>query len=544
VLQTRRQLIAAATAVAGTAAVPPAWAQRILSATPRLGPGTFRDGVASGDPAPTEVTFWGRLTTDRPRSGARLVVARDAGLQQVVAQTVVATGAAIDHCLKARVGGLAPAETYFYAWESGDDVSPVGRTRTANPADSRAPVRIAVSSCQNYDEGYFTGHSHAAAQPPYDLVLFTGDYIYETDGGAGTDRADPIDSNDLQSYRDKYRLYRSDVGLRELHRLHPCAHVWDDHEVANNYTDNAPAPSPLQRTMAYRVAFEWLPRLTFPEERFRIYKPLPLGRDVEVLTLDERQYRSGPGANDPDAPVEFLGRTQLDWLKDRLAQAQARGTTWKVLANQHPVFPIRPVESQQSDEWQGFQRERTELLTFIRDRGITGVVFVTGDIHVFIASELSPAFDQADHAPGPTNRSVAVDYVCGSITSDGDVLGYPADEALEPGVIANNPHIKQFDNTKRGYGSLDLTQERLVTEYRSGPIDRPDAQYRVIERFTQQAGQATFTRESNPVPRAAERRAAATAARAAGAAERRAAARSRTARRRRRRIARRRAATG
>jgi len=501
----------ATVAAAGLAAVPPAWAQRLLTTTPRIGPGVFRDSVASGDPGPGEVTFWSRLTTDRPRSGAQLVVAEDEGLRRVVADVTVPTGAAMDHCLKTRVGGLQPGTTYWYAWRSGDDVSPVGRTRTANAPDSREPVRLAVNSCQNFDEGYFTGHTHAAAQPLYDLVLFTGDYTYETAGDKT--RRDPLDSNDLQSYREKLRVYRSDAGLRELHRLHPCAHVWDDHEVENDYTDNAPAPAPLQRMAGYRASFEWLPRMTFPRDRYRIYKPLPLGRTVEVLTLDERQYRSGPGSRDRDADVAFLGRAQMDWLKDRLARSRA---TWVVLANQHPVFPLNVVNQtgEQDDEWEGYHRERTELLTHVRDSVEANVVFVTGDIHVFIASELTPEFRPDQFVEG-ASQSVAVDYVCGSITSSG------IDQDVEPAVRASSPHVKQFDGRVRGYGSLDLTGERLVTEYRAGPIDRPDAPVGVLERFTQQAGQATFDREDDPTTRASDARVARAAAAKAGAAERR-----------------------
>jgi alkaline phosphatase D len=231
-----------------------------------------------------------------------------------------------------------------------------------------------------------------------------------------------------------------------------------------------------------------------------------------VLTLDERQYRTGPGSRDRDADIPFLGRAQMDWLKDRLARSRA---TWVVLANQHPVFPLNGLNQtgEQDDEWEGFNRERTELLTHIRDAVDANVVFVTGDIHVFIASELTPEFRPDQFTPGST-QSVAVDYVCGSITSSG------TDQNVEPAIRATSPHIKQFNGEVRGYGSLDLTGERLVTEYRAGPIDRPDAEVRPLERFTQQAGQATFDREGDPTVRAADARVARLAARAAGATER------------------------
>jgi phosphodiesterase/alkaline phosphatase D-like protein len=512
------------------AAVPDAWARRLLDSTARVGPGRFLDSVASGDPAADAMTFWSRLTTDRPRSGARLVVARDESLRNVVAEAVVPTGAAMDHCLKTRVGGLQPGTVYWYAWQSGDDLSPVGRTKTANAADSRDRVRLAVSSCQNFDDGFFTGHTHAAAQPIFDLVIFAGDYTYET-RDSGT-REDPADSNDLGSYRDKLRLYRSDAGLREVHRLHPCAHIWDDHEVADNYTDNDPRASDLQRTAGYRASFEWLPRMTFPQERFRTYKPLPLGRSAEVIALDQRQYRTREGDANSNERIAFLGDVQMNFLKDRLARLQQTGVTWKVLANQLPVFPINGIGQPglQNDQWEGYKNERTELLTFIRDQGIENVVFVTGDIHTYITSELTPEFNPAQFPPAGSSASVAVDYVCGSITS----TGFPS--VTESAVRATSPHIKQFNGTDHGYGALDMGADRLVTEYRAGPIDRPDAPVGVIERFTQNAGEATFDRESDPVARAAQVRRSALAARAAGAAER--ADRSAAARRRRATVAR------
>lgn len=268
--------------------------------------------------------------------------------------------------------------------------------------------------------------------------------------------------------------------------------------------------------------------MTFPRERYRTYKPLPLGRRAEVILLDERQYRTGGGDRDDRSPRPFLGRPQMDFLKDRLKRSRA---TWKVLGNQLPVFPINGIAQPadlQNDQWDGYQAERGELLGFIEDEKITGVVFVTGDIHTFIASELNRDFERLDAGLAP---SVAVDYVTGSVTSS----GFP--KTFEPTVLASSPHIKQFNGSDHGYGHFDLDAERLVTEYRAGPIDRPDGVVRTIERFTQAAGQATFSRESNPPQRAVSARTARAAAETAGDAIR--ADRSDAARDRRRAIARR-----
>src|SRR3954449_785733 len=175
---TRRELIGAAAAGAAFAAVPPAWAKRILSTRAGVGPGAFRDGVASGEPSATAVTFWSKLTTSRPTSGARLIVAKDEDMRHTVATAVVPTGRSIDGTLKARIGGLKPHSRYYYLWESGTDISDVGRTRTLVAANSHANQHLAMSSCQSWQYGYFRSHAQAALDDP-DLAVFLGDYIYE-----------------------------------------------------------------------------------------------------------------------------------------------------------------------------------------------------------------------------------------------------------------------------------------------------------------------------------------------------------------------------
>ena len=247
---TRRELVVAGTAGAFTAAVPPAYGS-LLSRRPKVGPGRFRDGVATGDPTPSAITFWSRLRTDRLRSGARLIVARDAGMRRVVATAVVPTGRGVDHTLKARVGGLKPDTEYYYVWESRSGSSPVGRTRTRGAEGLGRAAADRVLVLPAVPVGFFTPHTHAAAEE-LDLYLFLGDYIYEKGrsplpGDVRTDRTDAVD---LASYRLKYALARADPGLQELHRLHPALHVLDDHEVENNYSDNLPRRSRCSATPA------------------------------------------------------------------------------------------------------------------------------------------------------------------------------------------------------------------------------------------------------------------------------------------------------
>ena len=482
---TRRELVASATAAAAVAAVPPAWGKTLLKGRARIGPGRFRDGVASGEPDDTAVTFWSRLTTDRPRSGARLVVAEDRGMDNVVATAVVPTGRGVDGVLKARIGRLDPATEYWYAWESGSDVSPVGRTRTAPAPDSAGSVRMAFSSCQQYSRGHFAAHRHAAAVPDLDLYMFLGDYVYER--AHQEIRIDPIDAVDLASYRAKYKLYRSDPALRELHRLHPTAHAWDDHEVANNYSSEDPPIAAAQRSAAYRAAFEWLPRMTFPRDRHRIYKRLGYGQTAEVLLLDERQYRSA--SRDPRSRG-MLGDGQKAWLLDRLRSSTAR---WKIIAQQVVVSRILYNGTISVDSWDGYAAERAQLLGAIEREGIENVVWLTGDAHVYMANLLAGDFGSFEDDPG--RKPAGVEYVGGSITTP----GYDVDERV---IQEDAPWNRQYNGARHGYAHLDLNADRLITEYRTASVQSATATTSPFERFHQPTGRNIIERTSiQPVPR-------------------------------------------
>jgi alkaline phosphatase D len=479
---TRRELIGAAAAGAAFAAVPPAWAKRILTQRAHVGQGRFLDGVASGEPSASAVTFWSKLATARPTSGARLIVARDEDMRNVVATAVVPTGRSIDGTLKARIGGLKPHTHYWYVWESRDDVSPVGRTRTLVPADSRTDQQLGFSSCQSYAHGYFRPHADATAQD-LDLYLFLGDYIYETrrPATATEPRTDPVDSVDLRSYRTKYRVYRSDDSLRELHRLHPAVHIWDDHEVANNYTDNRPAPSGAQRAAAYRVAFEWLPRMVLPTERYRIFKRIPLGRSVDLFLLDERQYRQ---VDDNGNPTRILGDRQMQWLIDGLQSSPAQ---WKIIANQVQIAPLSFGGGVSQDSWGGYPDSRVRLLSAIEQAGIQNVVFLTGDSHVFEVNLLASDFET--FRSDPARHPAAVEYLGGSVTT-------PGRDAVESEVQADNPWNLEYNGASHGYALVGASAAQLVTEYRRSDVLDPQGATVPFERFVQTDGSNRPSRQS------------------------------------------------
>ena len=115
--------------------------------------------------------------------------------------------------------------------------------------------------------------------------------------------------------------------------------------------------------------------------------------------MDQRQYRANQPCDDATAPpraptttsrARSWARAQMNWLKTQLNSSKA---AWKVLANEVTIMPTRVLGGAffGFDSWDGYPQERENLLTHIRDRQIKDVVFVTGDIHTFIAGDVRTA---------------------------------------------------------------------------------------------------------------------------------------------------------
>ena len=106
------------------------------------------------------------------------------------------------HRARAAAGRFPRAgEEYHYRFATAGADSPVGRFRTARPADSREPVRIAFFSCQEFIAGFYTAHADLAQQD-VDLVVCLGDYIYEQAYADNTSRNAPVRSDTPPTARD------------------------------------------------------------------------------------------------------------------------------------------------------------------------------------------------------------------------------------------------------------------------------------------------------------------------------------------------------
>jgi alkaline phosphatase D len=356
-------------------------------------------------------------------------------------------------------------------------VSPVGRTRTA-PADGDAPsLRFAVCGCNNYEHGYFTAF-RAMAGESFDVVIHTGDYIYEHGGGSrsGAERQHFGGTLlTLDDYRSRYAQYKLDADLRAVHESAPFIVTWDDHEVANDYAgehdrdDTPPAVFLLRRAAAYQAYFEHMPLRwsTRIAQHLQIYRRLRFGKLLDINVLDTRQYRSplACGGQDTtdcaeahDPARTIMGETQERWLAHNLHDARG---VYTVVAQQVPTFArdarrANPARAFMMDKWDGYTAARDRLYAALVASRAPNPVVLSGDVHLHYASDL-----KLDYA-NPASPTIGAELTNSSISSNGDGADVSRDW---PQIKGDNPHVK-YHSGRRGYIACTASVDSLRADFR------------------------------------------------------------------------------
>ncbi|MER5752350.1 alkaline phosphatase D family protein [Streptomyces sp. NPDC002088] len=442
----------------------------------------FKLGVASGDPLPTAIVLWTRVVPANQGSSGILAptvavsweLASDSGFTKIVKSGTATASSSLGYSVHVDVTGLTPATEYWYRFKALGRTSITGRTRTA-PAAGSTPenLRIALASCQNWQHGYFTPYQDMREQKP-DLVLFVGDYIYESSAysyrvrrheGTGA----PVT---LAQYRARHEQYNTDPDLQAMRAAAPFVVVFDDHEVEQDWAGdvaNDPVAWPTAKFLARRAAafqafYEHMPiraaqKPSGPD--VLMYRALDFGTLARLHVLDTRQYRDDQ-ATTPDGALEtgrvIMGDTQRNWLVNSMRTSGAR---WNLVASQVMMAETDFLAGEGTewsyDAWDGYQKERAALLAEFQD--IRNPVVLSGDRHRTIVSDLKLDFADVDSAV------VGAEFVGTSISSNGDedLVAFAAEWAPK---LADNPHWKIID-ARRGYLLFDISADGIDAQLRA-----------------------------------------------------------------------------
>jgi alkaline phosphatase D len=218
----------------------------------------------------------------------------------------------------------------------------------------------------------------------------------------------------LDEFRGRHRYNLLDENVRRFNAEVPQIWQWDDHEVANNWSDSKDLSAdtryteknvPLLVARGARAFLEYAPMRPFDvRESQRVYRRYSYGPLLELFVLDMRSYRGPNSANlqtTPGSATAFLGREQLDWLKAGLKNSRA---VWKVVAADMPLGlnvgdgttadgqpAWEAVANGESGAAKGRELEFAELLTYLRRRRVRNVVWLTADVHYCAAHYYDPA---------------------------------------------------------------------------------------------------------------------------------------------------------
>jgi alkaline phosphatase D len=494
-----------------------AWAQSLSA-------GSFTHGVASGDPLGDSVILWTRFVGGDGRIAWE--VAEDDAFTRIAQRGEAQASATSDFCVKVDARGLAPGRSYFYRFLSASGPSLTGRTRTA--PESAQSLTVGLVSCANYGFGYFHAYGHLAQREDIDLVLHTGDYIYEYGRGDYPSAAETIIGRafdpdheivSLDDYYARYRLYHTDPHLLELRQLKPISAVWDDHEITNDASSNgAQNHQRNEGTYADRVAaatkayFDWMP-IRRPDNSVRVYRSLDWGDLARILLIDTRligrtrqlDYRSALGLRllsdgaGAQVAVEEFRRTQLQdpnrtllgleqeaWLADALVNSKQRGHTWQIVAQQIAMgeqLVGAGAAALLPDDVHGNTRRFVTVAERLGRMGMPWNLDAwdgypaarTRFLEACAANGANVAVLGGDShntwlnnlaAPGGS-RLAAVEFAGASITSPGleRTLTNGAPGAREALMQSANPHLAWCDVTNRGYGALKFTRAACESEW-------------------------------------------------------------------------------
>ncbi len=288
---------------------------------------SFTHGVASGDPKESSIVFWTRCINSgggKEDIGLKLEVSTTSNFASLVASVALTASATYDFTVRAKVTNLSAATPYFYRFVAGQDVSPVGQSKTT-PANNSTPAQLKFAwiTCQDWSVNHW-GAMELLANEDIDFFMHLGDYIYESVGAsfqAGIAESahkaitlqdgikyggTAVYANSLEDYRTLYKTYRSDARLQNLHAKWPMIAIWDDHEFSDDcwqdhqtYT-NENKQETSRRRNANQAWAEYMP-VDFGDISFdlskagydniRIYRDFKFGSLMHLVMTDERLYR-------------------------------------------------------------------------------------------------------------------------------------------------------------------------------------------------------------------------------------------------------------
>ena len=213
---------------------------------------------------------------------------------------------------------------------------------------------------------------------PSDFMLWLGDNLYlrEADYSSASGIAYRYSTNFREKTMQKLRATRANYA------------IWDDHDYGPNDSDGK---FELKEVSMAHFKSYWANKTFGESVNAGTYHKFKWS-DCDFFCMDDRFYRSANTLPDsmngkPNANKQFYGAKQLDWLKDGLISSEA---SFKFIVTGGQV--LNPLSDKEC--FMFYPTEWQELMNFIIENKIEGIVFISGDQHYseLIKRQLAPNF--------------------------------------------------------------------------------------------------------------------------------------------------------
>ncbi|MEO6583186.1 MAG: alkaline phosphatase D family protein, partial [Ferruginibacter sp.] len=154
----------------------------------------------------------------------------------------------------------------------------------------------------------------------------------------------------------------------------PQYFIWDDHDFGPNDAGKSFHLKKESRDVFKKYTLN----PSYGEDEKGIYTKLSYS-DVDLFLTDGRYFRSEDRLLDsidskPNSQKTFFGNIQMDWLKNSLVYSNA---TFKIIVSGSQVLNTATTAECMCN----YSYEYNDLLQFITDQKIQGVLFFSGDRH-------------------------------------------------------------------------------------------------------------------------------------------------------------------
>ena len=341
----------------------------------------FALGVSAGDLHGTRGVLWTQYAGSAPLAA---VLWRMNGDNYVEERGPFAAEIKDGGFVHVAVEGLQPGARYRYAFVElqGDTRvarSGIGKFRAPIADDASEVLTFGAVACTEKGRPA-TVLARAAERTDLDAFIFVGDNAY-CDG-----------ATTIADYRGEYLGHFGRADHLAVRASTGTYITWDDHEIKND--TNPETIDQAQLAAAFQAFFEHAPILETTQRQ--IWRSARWGKTAEIFVLDCRSERK-PSTRTSSNAI-YISAAQLAWLKTGLAASPA---TFKIIVNSVPITNMPSVwDAYPTDRWEGYAAQRTELLQYIDDAGIDGVIWLAGDFHLAFISYVSPS------GAGSTQREV------------------------------------------------------------------------------------------------------------------------------------------